>query len=85
MSSEYIVLGLSTCTFCTKAKELLESKDIEYTYRDISNVNPDDISALKLIAGTEFSTVPQIFKYKQGGGLDYIGGYTQLNESFQVI
>jgi glutaredoxin len=83
MASEYIVIGKESCPFCTRAKALLESKDIEFTYRDVKEVNSADIEALQGIAGKEFQTVPQIFKYKQGGGLDYIGGYTELEKSYE--
>ena len=81
MASEYIVIGKESCPFCTRAKALLESKGIEYTYRDVQQVNSADVAALEKIAGGEFLTVPQIFKYKQGGGLDYIGGFTELAQT----
>jgi glutaredoxin len=63
------------------AKKLLEEKEIEYTYRDLGEVNTADVNALQKIAGAPFRTVPQIFKYKVGGGLDYIGGFTELKAS----
>lgn len=84
MATEYIVLGSPYCSFCIKAKELLESKQIKYEYRDFAReIRKEDKEALEKIAGVEFQTVPQIFKYKEGGGVDYVGGYTELNESFQ--
>lgn len=83
MASEYIVIGKEYCGYCKKAKALLESKNIEYTYRDVQEINSADIDALQNIAGTEFQTVPQIFKYKTGGGLDYIGGFTELEKSYE--
>jgi glutaredoxin len=82
MASQYIVIGKESCPFCSRAKQLLESKEIEYTYRDVQQVNSADVAALEEIAGAEFRTVPQIFKYKEGGGLDYIGGFTELQGTF---
>ena len=82
MAAEYIVIGKASCPFCTRAKSLLDSKGIEYTYRDVQEVNSADVAALEKIAGGEFRTVPQIFKYKPGGGLDYIGGFTDLDATF---
>jgi glutaredoxin len=81
MSSQYIVIGKESCPYCTRAKNLLDSKNIEYTYRDFQQVNSADVAALEKIAGQEFRTVPQIFKYKEGGGLNYIGGYTELAQT----
>lgn len=81
MASEYIIIGKESCPFCTRAKDLLNSKGIEYTYRDVHQVNSSDVAALEKIAGGEFRTVPQIFKYRSGGGLDYIGGYTELAQT----
>lgn len=81
MSSQYIVIGKESCPYCTRAKDLLDSKNIEYTYRDFQQVNSADVAALEKIADQEFRTVPQIFKYKEGGGLDYIGGYTELAQT----
>lgn len=84
MSIQYIIIGKPGCPYCTRAKDLLESKNIGFTYRDIQQVNSGDIAKLERIAGGDFYTVPQIFKYKQGGGLDYVGGYTELRESFNI-
>ena len=81
MSSEYIVIGKETCGFCTRAKQLLNKHNKEFTYRDVSELNSADIDALQEIAGQEFQTVPQIFKYKVGGGLEYIGGYSELSQT----
>lgn len=83
MSAQYIVIGTATCPFCLKAKALLDSKEIEYVYRDIGQVNKEDMTALMEIAKVEFQTVPQIFKYKEGGGLDYIGGFTDLEKTYE--
>lgn len=83
MAIEYIVLGSQYCSYCVKAKALLESKSINYEYRDFAKeVRKEDKEALEKIAGVEFQTVPQIFKYREGGGVDYVGGYTELAASF---
>ena len=81
MAIEYIVIGKETCGFCTKAKQLLNKHKKEFTYRDVKSLNSADIDALQEIAGKEFQTVPQIFKYKAGGGLEYVGGYSELSQT----
>ena len=84
MPSEYLIIGKEYCGFCANSKKLLDSKSIEYTYADIQDINSADVAALQEVAKVEsFRTVPQIFKYKVGGGLEYIGGYTELAESFR--
>lgn len=87
MASEYLMIGSAHCGYCRNAKQLLESKDIEYTYADMNEINGGDVAALEKIAGATsgFRTVPQIFKYKEGGGLDYIGGFTELAQSFKNV
>lgn len=82
MQPQYIVIGKNYCSFCALAKQLLNEHSIPFTYRDVSEVNKSDVEALEKIAGTQFATVPQIFKYKSGGGLDYIGGFTDLEKTF---
>jgi glutaredoxin 3 len=83
MASEYLMIGSPACGYCTNAKKLLESKEIEFTYANVNDINGADVAALEEVAGGPFRTVPQIFKYKKGGGLDYVGGYTELAQSFR--
>ena len=60
------------CPYCTRAKALLNSKNIPFETVDIEK---DQNFAEKLFAQTGFRTVPQIFI-----GDECIGGYTQLAE-----
>jgi len=64
------------CPFCTKAKQYLGERNLDFT--EIVIDNPDDRNALYDKLGLEgsYRTVPQIFV--DG---DRIGGYTQLVES----
>ena len=55
---EVVVYGKPNCPFCEKAKDILNNKNIEYKYIDIS----EDEQAYKFIkVDNGFSTVPQIF------------------------
>lgn len=77
---EYLILGRDDCSYCIKAKTLLDDISKKYTFA--KEVNSQDLAVLKEIAGSDFPTVPQIFKYKKGGGLEYIGGFTELSKLF---
>lgn len=66
----YTIYGSTTCSFCKDAKELLESKGIDYTYTDISK----NSSALSMFREKGFRTVPQIFT--ESG--EHIGGFKDL-------
>ena len=65
------VYGRTGCTYCDKAKELLEYKEISYNYIDI-NEDFDAALELKNKYGM-FKTVPQIVIDNE-----LIGGYTDL-------
>lgn len=80
----YLVIGKEGCSYCVKAKMLLD-EICNYTYVDQYEVNMDDVRKLQEIAECEFITLPQIFKYKEGGGLKYIGGYTELNNYLKEL
>jgi glutaredoxin len=68
----YTIIGRTKCTFCDKAKELLEQKGIEYKYYGI-----DTEPLMKtLILAAGHKTVPIVFDAE---GKE-IGGYTQLKE-----
>lgn len=74
----YIVFGKESCDYCTRAKALLDSNGIEYSYKDVTDA--DDLRLLldlAEVAGIVVKTVPQIFiadDYKY----NYIGGYKDL-------
>lgn len=75
--SRYTIFGHDTCGFCSRAKQLLEEKELPFRY---VNIHTEGITkaALSQLIGKEVSTVPQIFKDQ-----DYIGGFDALNASFQ--
>lgn len=67
-----IVYGKESCSFCNKAKQLLESKNLPYTYIDVlKDINYAELLELK----TKFNmnTVPMIVINDE-----LIGGYTDL-------
>lgn len=76
---KYIVIGTPTCGYCTQAKAVLESKELDYEYRCLTEVSPREQDRLQDIAGKEFRTVPQIFVV-EGETWCYVGGYTELNK-----
>ena len=65
------VYGKPQCTYCDKAKALLNSKGIEYTYIDLM----EDAEAMAFIRSTGARTVPQIYS-----GDTLIGGFDNLVE-----
>lgn len=79
---EYLIIGKEGCSYCTKAKELLELCDAEYEYRDVQEVNSSDVAKLEALAKQEFRTVPQIFRLVDDK-LTYVGGYSELSK--QII
>lgn len=79
---EYIIYGTSSCPYCKSAKDLLDSKELPYTYTDLMEVTPHEQKVLQETAGKQFRTVPQIF-LNDGEELKYIGGFTDLKETFE--
>lgn len=55
---EVVVYGKPDCPYCEKAKSILDNKNIEYTYLDISE-DQEAFNYIKFEKG--FATVPQIF------------------------
>jgi len=70
-----LVWSKNGCTFCTQAKELLESRGIDYEER---NINTEWTREQLLEEVPTARTLPQIF-------LDdnYIGGFTELRQHLQ--
>lgn len=66
------IYGKANCGFCTKAKDLVESRKLKYEYRDIG-INQFTLDELHARAPVVVKSVPQIFIRS-----DYIGGYTDL-------
>lgn len=78
----YEVYGTKGCRFCIEAARLLDRRELDYTYTDISLLTEHDKEKLQETAGKRFMSVPQIFMTTEEG-LEYIGGYTELLESFK--
>lgn len=59
------------CSYCTKAKELCEQRNIPFTYK---NMDDDEEAFFQLVGRIKkWETVPQIFI-----GSQHIGGYDDL-------
>ena len=67
-----IVWTKDACTFCVQAKQLLESKGIEFEERKIGKAWTKE---QLLEAVPTARTVPQIFLDEQ-----YVGGYNELKQ-----
>lgn len=65
----FTIYGHEQCTYCVKAKDLLESKQLAYEY---INVRKDE-EALAFIKDEGFSTVPQIYEDEW-----HVGGFNEL-------
>jgi glutaredoxin 3 len=65
-----IVWSKDNCPYCTKAKMLLDSKNIPYEERNISN---DWTKEQLLEVVPNAKTIPQIFLWGK-----YVGGYDSL-------
>ena len=78
----YIIYGSPGCSACDSAKQLLTNKSMDFAYVDLEEVGPEEMAKLMKTAGVPFRTVPQIFHRGFGDTLEYVGGFTQLQESF---
>lgn len=63
------VYGTDDCPFCTKAKDLLSSLDIDFEYVNLKEIGKTAAE----VTGRPVTTVPQI--YLKG---EYVGGYKEL-------
>jgi glutaredoxin 3 len=61
----------SYCPYCTRAKEFLDSKDLDYTEIDVTDDQEGRIKLLERAGGRR--TIPQIFINDVG-----IGGYDDM-------
>jgi glutaredoxin 1 len=66
------IFGRPGCGFCSRAKQLCEMKEFEFSYVDIwaEGISQAD---LEKTVGKPVTTVPQIFH-----GQEHIGGYTEF-------
>lgn len=76
----YIIYGKPNCQYCDKAKNLLDSKKLEYKYTEIGLAfDVEDLRNLCARYSVVPKQVPQIFK-EVAGELKYIGGFDKLQE-----
>ena len=75
----YTIYTQNLCGYCTLAKKLLDSKNLEYKEINIS----ENESAKRFLRGNGLKTVPQIFK---SGIVEdtqiYVGNYDALKEQY---
>lgn len=72
---KYNVYGKPGCVFCTRAKRLLDRMNLDYNYINIDEDSQARFFVKEVIGAKK---VPQIFK-----GNEYVGGFTELEESLK--
>lgn len=73
----YTIYGRPGCQPCKTAKDLLQSKGLEFTYVDVMALPKGELAEF-LSKG--FKTVPQVFL-----GEDHLGGLEELKEHLQGV
>lgn len=75
----FTVFGREGCGFCTRAKQVLEDRQLPLRYLDIhkEGISRED---LEKTIGKPVETVPQVFH-----GSRYIGGFTELDAYLKEI
>ena len=77
-SEKWIIYSLYGCSYCEKAKQLLDSKGLEYEYIEFSNLKQDEQQqVLRKMDGEKqnFRTYPRIFRAGK-----FIGGFNDLTQ-----
>lgn len=73
----YIVYGKPNCGMCQQAKSLLESKDSNFKYVDVS----EDQVSYNFLVGCGHRSVPQIYLAdREGTPCSYVGGFNELKQ-----
>jgi glutaredoxin len=72
---KFKVYGKPQCSFCVRAKMLLESKGIEYEYVDLLK----DVEAMAYIKSSGAKTVPQIYDITEETPT-LVGGFEDLQK-----
>lgn len=76
---KYVVYGKDNCSFCNKAKALLEKLNAQFDYLTLGK----DYTREELLElAPDAKTVPQIW-FDVNGELFHIGGYTELENHFK--
>lgn len=70
----YFIIGKSNCSWCDKAKELLDKDNTFYVYKDLDQIPLAKKQLWQDVLKNEFNktTVPVV--------IDIIGGYEELKE-----
>lgn len=77
MSVPVKVYTTPICPYCTNAKQLLQSKGVDYEEIGMHDMSRED--RMELMKKTNnYRTVPQIFV-----GETFVGGFTELNQMNQ--
>ena len=78
MASRYIVFGRTTCPYCVAATELLEERNKEMVFIDLSD-DPQAITETKEFYN--WPTVPIVLENDSDTGkVTFVGGYTDLSD-----
>ncbi len=75
-SGSWTIYGAEYCGYCKKAVKKLEKNNIKYTYYDVELYNSVK-EELKELTNSQ-RTIPIIFN-----GIEFIGGYSELNIYFE--
>ena len=79
-SKKYILYVKDSCSFCTKAKELLNIYELSY---EVIALDADPKAFDEMKSAWKWETVPMIFEYEgidPIGTVEFIGGYTDLKK-----
>ena len=72
---KFIIYGKEGCSFCQKAKRLLEVKGLPFTYIDFVKQGMSKEELAQAVGLPSVSTVPQILEQDTK---TYIGGFNEL-------
>jgi|APCry1669193128_1035447.scaffolds.fasta_scaffold00072_71 glutaredoxin len=79
----YVIYGKENCPFCERAKRLLDSKGLEYSYLTLG-VDYDREELLEMAPNAR--TVPQVWQIdratEHSEEWTYVGGFVELERSF---
>lgn len=70
----YIIYCVQNCKYCDKAKSLLDTKNYQYVYYDVTMKKTEILDELADKTNNQ-RTFPVIFKEKT-----FIGGFTELKD-----
>lgn len=77
------IFGTPTCIYCDKAKQLCESKQLKYSYTNVTS-SPDILQALERRVGEAIKTVPQIFIDGEHLADGFSGLFSRLSTSLKA-